>query len=266
MQAPLKLVCKRQVTMIELQRHRTILEIINIQESISIQEIVERFNVSPATARRDLCKLSNRKQIKRIRSGAQIIRKPNSDMACNRPDTFASISDKDRKIAEIAISLLRDGQTVAINNQDTATLLVENICNQPYSVITNYFPLAQYLISRDHTEVIVPGGQYQKNNAMLCNPFESLNTFLCADHMFVCADGLTESGIYKSDIISGLYEKQIASVASNLTVIIQKNTLNHSIGCKLSSLENVHSVLFTDDVGFEVHSVLKNKNITVIPV
>lgn len=252
--------------MIELQRHRAILEIVNIHERISVQEIVDRFSVSPATARRDLNKLTNLKQIKRVRSGAQALPQTHLETANKKLDTFALVNDKEKKIAQTAISLLQFGQTIAINNQDTAYLLARKICGQPYSVITNHFPLAEYLIAKNHTEVIVPGGQYQKSNATLCHPSESLNKFFCADHMFVCADGLTENGIYKLDIISGLYEKQMASMTSKLTVIFQKNTLNHSIGCKLFDLEKVHSIIVAGDVDSKITNLLINKDIKVIKV
>ncbi|WED25004.1 hypothetical protein L3Q72_22595 [Vibrio sp. JC009] len=153
-----------------------------------------------------------------------------------------------------------------MSNHDSARLLAEKLCNQAYVIMTNYFPLVQYLIAKGHDEIIVPGGQYQKNNAMLCHPSESVNNFYCADHMFVCADGITEQGAFQSDVFSGMCERQMVSVSTRITVILQKNAINHAVGSKIANLDAIHSVLVCEDVEQRVLDELKARNIKVIRV
>lgn len=61
----------------EFQRHNGILSLLDEKHSISVASIVETFDVSPATARRDLTKLDQQGKLIKVRSGAEQIVKQN---------------------------------------------------------------------------------------------------------------------------------------------------------------------------------------------
>lgn len=66
------------------------------------------------------------------------------------------------RIAAAAAQLCQPGESVVINCGSTAFLLGREICGKPVQVITNYLPLANYLIEQDHDSVVIMGGQYNK--------------------------------------------------------------------------------------------------------
>ncbi len=54
----------------ETQRHHDILSLLEENQTINVSHIIERFNVSPATARRDIAKLDELGKLRKIRNGA----------------------------------------------------------------------------------------------------------------------------------------------------------------------------------------------------
>ncbi|GAL20700.1 ascorbate utilization transcriptional regulator UlaR HTH-type [Vibrio maritimus] len=57
----------------ELQRHDGILSLLDEKRVINVAHIIENFDVSPATARRDIAKLDELGKLKKVRNGAERI-------------------------------------------------------------------------------------------------------------------------------------------------------------------------------------------------
>ncbi|NCO46799.1 MAG: DeoR family transcriptional regulator, partial [Vibrio sp.] len=55
----------------EVQRHNEILSLLDNMRTINVTHIIEKFNVSPATARRDISKLDELGKLKKVRNGAE---------------------------------------------------------------------------------------------------------------------------------------------------------------------------------------------------
>ncbi len=66
--------------------------------------------------------------------------------------------DEKVRIAKAAAQLVMPGESVVINCGSTAFLVGQEICGKPVQIITNYLPLANYLIDKEHDSVIIMGG------------------------------------------------------------------------------------------------------------
>lgn len=55
----------------ESYRHNRILDILKEKHILSTAEIIDIFNISPATARRDINKLNHQGRLKKVRNGAE---------------------------------------------------------------------------------------------------------------------------------------------------------------------------------------------------
>lgn len=65
--------------------------------------------------------------------------------------------DEKVRIAKAASQLVNPGESVVINCGSTAFLLGREMCGKPVQIITNYLPLANYLIDQEHESVIIMG-------------------------------------------------------------------------------------------------------------
>lgn len=58
----------------EVQRHNGILSLLEENQAINVSHIIERFNVSPATARRDIAKLDELGKLRKVRNGQSALK------------------------------------------------------------------------------------------------------------------------------------------------------------------------------------------------
>ena len=166
--------------MTEAQRHQILLDQLAQTGFITVEEVIASLGVSPATARRDINKLDESGKLKKVRNGAEAISQ-------QRPrwspmNIHAALHHDERvRIARAASQLVSAGESVVINCGSTAFLLGREICGKPVQIITNYLPLANYLIEQEHESVVIMGGQYNKTQSITLSPQSSENS-LYAGH------------------------------------------------------------------------------------
>ena len=59
--------------MTEAQRHQILLEMLAQLGFVTVEKVVERLGISPATARRDINKLDESGKLKKVRNGSSIL-------------------------------------------------------------------------------------------------------------------------------------------------------------------------------------------------
>jgi DeoR family ulaG and ulaABCDEF operon transcriptional repressor len=122
---------------------------------VTVEQVISRLGISPATARRDINKLDE-SGAEKVRNGA----KPSARSAALAPMVHqAQNHAKPRRIAR-GFATGEPGESIVINCGSTAFLGAE-LCGKPVQIITNYLPLANYLIDQEHDSVIIMGGQYK---------------------------------------------------------------------------------------------------------
>ncbi len=155
--------------MTEAQRHQILLELLAQTGFVTVEQVMTRLGISPATARRDINKLDESGKLKKVRNGAEAINQPRPRWS---PMNIHQALNHDEKvrIARAASQLVMPGESVVINCGSTAFLLGQEICGKPVQIITNYLPLANYLIEQEHDSVIIMGGQYNRSHAITPQP------------------------------------------------------------------------------------------------
>lgn len=213
----------------EVQRHNEILTLLDELRTINVSHIIDRFQVSPATARRDIAKLDELGKLKKVRNGAERIevkKKTWSPLTIKNTDHYHEKS----RIAEKAAELCAPGDSVVINCGSTAFLLGQELCGQDVHIITNYFPLAIYLINEDHENVIIIGGQYNKSQHIFLNPAPDALGGYAGHWMFTSGKGLTEQGLYKNDMLTAVAEQQMLEQIGKLVVVVDSSKVGQRTG------------------------------------
>lgn len=197
--------------MTEAQRHQILLEMLAQLGFVTVEKVVERLGISPATARRDINKLDESGKLKKVRNGAEAITQQRPRWT---PMNLHQAQNHDEKvrIAKAASQLVNPGESVVINCGSTAFLLGREMCGKPVQIITNYLPLANYLIDQEHDSVIIMGGQYNKSQSITLSPQGSENSLYAGHWMFTSGKGLTAEGLYKTDMLTAMAEQKMLSV------------------------------------------------------
>ena len=113
--------------MTEAQRHQILLELLQQTGFVTVEQVMERLAISPATARRDINKLDESGKLKKVRNGAEAISQQRQRWTPMNIHLTPNHDEKSR-IATAASALVKQGESVVINCGSTAFLLGQQIC------------------------------------------------------------------------------------------------------------------------------------------
>lgn len=249
----------------EVQRHNEILSLLESNRVINVSLITEHFNVSPATARRDISKLDEQGKLRKVRNGAERIENKKrkwTPLNINSTDHYEEKS----LIAVKAAELCLPGESAVINCGSTAFLLGQQLCGKNVQIVTNYFPLASYLIDQDHDDVILIGGQYNKAQNIFLNP--ALNTLMgyAGNWMFTSGKGLTEAGLYKADMLTAVAEQQMLDQIDKLVVVVDSSKVGHRTGMLFCPIHKIDVVITGKNANPDVIQAIEAQGTRVILV
>jgi len=249
----------------EPQRHNEIVINLHDKQSLSVSDIVNLCNVSPATARRDIVKLDQLGKLKKVRNGAQYlpeVKQAWSPININNTTHF----DEKSKIAKQASCLCEHDSTVIINCGTTAFTLGKELCGTSVQIVTNYFPLASYLIENEHENVIIMGGQYNKKQNLFINPSSDSANIYSGDLMFTSGKGLTAAGLYKTEMLTAVAEQQMLKQMNKLVVVVDSSKVGQKTGMMFCPASNIDTVITGKDANPSVIESLRKQDINVILV
>lgn len=144
-------------TLSNVERQRQILAQVEQRQRINIAQICEMFQVSEATARRDLEQLAEQGKVQRVHGGAIAVHSAPPEMPVN--DRTVEQRDEKQRIGLAAAGLVRDGETVFISSGTTALEVARCLKGRAnLTVITNSLPVINTLAGSAGISLISLGG------------------------------------------------------------------------------------------------------------
>ena len=249
----------------EQQRHNEITKSLHRKQLLTIAEIVELFNVSPATARRDITKLDEVGRLKKVRNGAEHLPKEKQLWSPINAKNTLHFNEKS-KIARQVSCLCKHDSTVVINCGSTAFILGKELCGTSVQIVTNYFPLASYLIENEHENVVIMGGQYNKKQSIFINSSSEVANVYGGDLMFTSGKGLTEAGLYKTEVLTAVAEQRTLKQVGKLVVVVDSSKVGKRAGMLFCPASNIDTVITGKNANAAVIQSFKEQKINVILV
>nr|WP_240457905.1 DeoR/GlpR family transcriptional regulator [Vibrio neptunius] len=141
-----------------IKRHQEIIELVQTQGFVSTDELVERFDVSPQTIRRDLNELADENKIRRNHGGATIASSSENSSYQTRQISYQ------KEKGQIALELVKhipDGATLFIDIGTTPEAVARALLgkHQNLRIVTNNINVATILMSKPDFKVILAGGE-----------------------------------------------------------------------------------------------------------
>ncbi len=179
------------------QRREKILDLLKIQGRVTVQEIIDMFQCSEATARRDLDLLEKTEPVVRTIGGALFegfsgVREPSFQ------ERKQFLWAEKEAIAAKAASLVEEGDIVGLTGGTTSYFIGKALKHmQGITVVTNAVNIAMELADSDGVQVVVTGGVMRNRSYELCGPLaETVIDSLNISKMFLGLDGITaEQGL-----------------------------------------------------------------------
>lgn len=234
--------------MIRSQRFDKELELLKESGSISVEELVEKLGISPATARRDLDALDAQGLLRRTHGGATSVA-VNFDLPL-RAKVGEKVAEKDA-ITDMALGLVEPQMVLGLSGGTTIGLLATKLVawaqsssDNTLNVVTNALDVAQVLTQAPGIRTIVVGGVLNGNTKETTGPFAAqimrqLNLDLC----FIGANSFTAEGPGTVDEYEASINRLMASRASRAVVLTDSSKFTRRSFVTLGGTSVVDTVI-----------------------
>jgi DeoR family ulaG and ulaABCDEF operon transcriptional repressor len=235
--------------MLEAERHRLILKLLQERSIISITELVEIVGASDATIRRDVTALAEGGQLRRVRGGAEAVHPRHEAHLVGVPFALSrevAVPQK-RAIARAAAALIQDGEAISINGGTTTAALVEFLAARELDILTNSIPIITQLLATSRNRVCVPGGTIFREQNIVLSPFDndSIATF-SAQKLFTGCFGLNRHGLMEADPLIAQAQAKLLKAAEQVIVMADSRKLKARSSIIVMPPERI-ATLVTDD-------------------
>ncbi len=180
------------------ERMNAVLDLLAERGRLSVEDLVDRLGISPATARRDLDTLAEQRLLTRTRGGALA-----QTVAYDLPLRYKNrhrIEEKQR-IALAASRLVHPGAVVGLTGGTTTTAIANALSTRPdlaqeshtpnLTVVTNAVNIASQLATRPQIKVVVTGGViHARSYELVGNYAEQVLASVTIDIAFAGVNGM----------------------------------------------------------------------------
>lgn len=245
------------------ERRNKIVDLVNAQGSVLVIDLSNTFGISEVTIRADLRLLEEKGLVTRFHGGAA---KPGTHMMesdnqeVTLEDRYKLASDPKKRIAQAATGMIEEGMTVILDSGSTTMLIAEALAKKAnITVITNSLPAAFTLSDNKDITLVVCGGTVRhKTHSMHGTIAERSLQGICADLMFVGADGIdTTNGITTFNegySISGV----MAAAAHKVVAVLDASKFNRRGFNQVLPMDKINCVI-TDEGISEKDKAALNK-------
>lgn len=193
------------------RRHEEIAQLVQEKGTVRIAELVERFNITDMTARRDLSELEEQGLLTKIHGGARSNNAFAVKESSHQEKYDKNIAEKS-EIAKKAAALIEDGDTIFLGPGTTVELLATEIQNTALSVVTNCYPVFKHLYEKktETFKVYLLGGEMRQVTESFVG--EITNTILEKmkfSKMFFSGNGVKEGDVMTSSFAEA-FTQQLA--------------------------------------------------------
>jgi DeoR family transcriptional regulator, aga operon transcriptional repressor len=246
------------------ERRRAILELVNRDGRVLVPELAKRFHTSQVTIRKDLEVLHNTRQLHRTHGGAL----PSRDRALDDP----SLNEKEllrRKeklhIAEAAARMVTHGQVIILDSGTTTTAIARALRSfRELTIITNAVNIAAELAGSS-IEVILTGGTLRKNSFSLVGPMaEDTLRHLSADLLFLGVDGFdVQHGLTTPNLLEAKVNRVMVEVARRTVAVCDASKFGRRSLSLIVPISAMHEVITDRSIAKSELRALKKAGIEV---
>ena len=251
----------------ERERWQRILTLVRERGVLRVREILAHISASPATLRRDLVKLEEMGQIKRVHGGVQAVEAAAQTHLATRPFGVSQTMNAERKraVAQIAAGLCKDGDSIIINAGSTTWFMAEFLRDRRMQILTNSVPISHELINTSENRIVLPGGEVYREQGIILSPFdEDAIQHFTASRMFMSCFAISPMGILEGDPLIARAEAKLLTRAEQLVVIADSSKFNQRGSMAVCPLSRVHTLITDQGAPQQMIDLLKSQGVQVL--
>ena len=248
----------------KVERRGQIAELISRQRTVNNAELMEKFDISIETVRRDLEYLEQQGILRRVYGGAV------ANMSLTSEPEYGSRTQNNPQqkdaIARAAAALIQPGDAVYLGVGTTVQAMAQHMKNiGPITVFTNALRTAVELSDIPGCTVIIPGGQLRAKELTLSGfPAEENLTHFNVDKAFIGIGGITEEGITDFHTGEACVHRQLVMNARQSIALADSSKMGVRAMNNVCSLERIQTVITDSDASKPMVKALEKAGVKVI--
>lgn len=238
-----------------------ILKLLETEPFLKQETLVDHFNISKDTARRDILKLVEQDLVERVNGGIQLpMIKQQIESYKNR---IVTKSAEKKVIAELARPFILEKQTIWLDVSTT----VETISDKPFSslplIVTNSIDNA-VSFSKNGNDIYLLGGYFQAKSHLLKGPMviKELMNFNF-DIAFIGASGISDDGIFFDELDDISLHQQLREQAKQVVLLIDSSKLNRTTAFKIN-FDSIDTLITNKPLPENLKQVIQEQPINLI--
>ena len=218
--------------MLSLKRQDDILEILNKNKSATVDELAAELFVSSATIRRDLAQMEKQGLLRRSHGGAILFKSSAEESAFairEQENTAAK-----RAIANLAFSLLKNGDSVFMDSSSTVGFTIPLLNNLKYlSVTTIGLKNALLLSQTNNVKIYIAGGQiHNHSNSITGTDTMDYISRIHADIALIsCSGADLKAGFTDADIEQSKLKRQMRNNSDKVAMLCDSAKIGRTFMC-----------------------------------
>lgn len=253
----------------ERERWQKILTLLRERRVVRVTTLMSELQASSATLRRDLFKLEEMGQLKRVHGGAEAIEAAQQSHLATRSFGVSQTLNADRKraVAKYAASLCSDGDSIIINAGSTTWHMAEFLRDRRMQILTNSVPISLELIATSDNRIVLPGGEVFREQGIILSPFdEDAIQHFTASKMFMSCFSISQMGIIEGDPLIARAEAKLLSRADQLIVMVDSSKFEPRGSMAVCQLSRVHTLITDDGAQPHMLDMIRSRGINVVVV
>lgn len=248
-----------------IQRREKIINLLDNENTVSVNKLSKLFKVSTVTIRNDLRHLEEKGCVLRSYGGAML----NKAFAFDRPllDKSRINSIMKNKIAQKAAELVVDGDRIILDSGSTTAAMVPYLREkQNIIVLTNALNIAYDLVTNTNIEVIIAGGNVRKNAYSIFGPtVEQQLKMYHFNKLFLGVDGFDlTAGITTPNFAEATVNKVMCEVSGQIIAITDSSKFGRKSFCMIEKINHIETVVTDSNIPKDYLMKLHTLGINVV--
>lgn len=251
--------------MLAVERRKTILQMLQANEIVTVLELSKKLNVTEETIRRDLEKLEKDNLLRRTHGGAVL----NESTTVDLPFSLREVTNIENKksIGKAVAELINDGDTIMFDSSSTALQTASFIKDKKHiTVITNSVNVVVQLANSNDCQVISTGGILKKNSLSFTGHWaekvlENYNVNLA---IISCKGVDMEKGITESNQMEAEVKKQMVKTAKKTVLVVDHTKFDKVSFVKLLPFNKINTIITDHHLSDEWKQHLNSHNIELL--
>jgi DeoR/GlpR family transcriptional regulator of sugar metabolism len=249
--------------MLTAEREQRIIELLRKTAVLSVADLSRELDVSPATIRRDLQSMHERKLLRRVRGGATLRSLMHAEPLFQ--DKESRHREAKEAIAAAALELIEDHDRIYLDGGSTVMMLARQLdARRGLTIVTNSLMAAEPLMNSSHRLILV-GGEFRPLSRTVVGPLSaSVIHSIHVNKAFMGTIGFTvEDGMTTTDPQEAFTKDCIMQRADQVILLADSSKLGAPSFAKSGRPEDI-DVLVTESIDPQFRSDVEALGIEVV--